>query len=253
MNKCFLRFVVFEVVFLFLLSACASGPGPEVNPAQELIFSELATSGNADLNSQTGQITYHDDKGTDAVTGLQYYVSRRIVMTKVDDPTKQSSVSKTGVGQINIGNTRNTFTIEDSTPGVVLPPEDDNGKIHAYRDDSGRLVLEVSFETENNYTINFVQDDINPQSYFHIVYTNPTEHEIQYGDVIYKVEWADLTDAERKKADMQKLTYYSQDPFLLIEIHINREQQENAKKASGRRIGTNTKAKGENKPFWKFW
>jgi hypothetical protein len=251
MNKNFLKFCFPGIAFLFFLTACASGP--EVNPAQETIFSGLATSGNADLNSQTGRVEYRDDKGTDAVTGLQYYVSRRIVMTKVDDITKQSSVSRTGVGQINIGNVRNTFTIEDSTPGVVLAPEDDNGNIHAYRDDSGRLVLEVAFEIENNYTINFVQDDTNPQSFFHIVYTNPAEHEIQYGDIIYKVEWADLTDKERKKADEREISYYSQDPFLLIEIHFNREQQDNAKKASGRRVGQSPRTNTAKKPWWKFW
>jgi hypothetical protein len=223
MNKTLLKSGFLAAVCLWFITGCVSSP--EVDPAQELIFSELATSKKADFNEQTRRVEYRDDKGTDAVTGLQYYVSRRIVMTKVDDPTIQRSVSSTGVGQINIGNVRNIFTIEDSTPGVVLPPENDNGKIHAYRDDSGRLVLEVAFEIENNHTINFVQDDTAPESLFHIVYTNPKEHEIQYGDVIYKVEWADLTEEEKEDADERTISQYSQDPFLLVEVHRNPQQR----------------------------
>jgi len=154
--------------------------------------------------------------GVENTPQFQYYVSKTINLERIAGANE----TKIEGGQLirKSSTARDKITIPENLPGIVLT--------YAPREPGG-YALGVSFEdVEGDPIIAFGQyRKGNEQRYF-ILYDDPKNHIIQYGDARYVVHYEDDDDEDDDEY-----------PCLLIKMQQSSSETSKARKASGRKLG----------------
>ena len=159
--------------------------------------------------------------GEDQLDKFQYYVSRTIVLDKMESDSKASLSD----GKAKLVNRieKNKVTIKESTPGVVLD-HSRNGM-----DGSSRTyILNVAFERDDDYFLKFKRRMVDDDKYYIITGKNDW---IYYGDGYYKYsspvkrKWFGFGEVKQEDA-----------PYLMIKLNQKLIKKEKKRTAKGRKL-----------------
>lgn len=169
---------------------------------------------------------------------FQYYVSRDIVLTKVQkDITKNEIIYGKLVKKDN--SERNEIQIGKSTQGLV--------KGYSIDKENNRVVLQVAFEHLKDGTfptISFSQYLPGPKSKFYILYTNSDTKILMYAGEEYKVGFSTTSTQGQlssifddiKGQLMGTTLSISEPPHLLIKMKKSMKQKNTYRRAGGLKL-----------------
>ncbi len=172
------------------------------------------------------------------INKFQYYVSRNIVLTKKNEADIQGEVSVSG--KLNISHNKDVIQITTATEGVLL-----NTTIN----DNKHKVYHIAFEADNDNCLKFVQKKEGYEEFLYLFFDYPDIKGVKYGNDVYIVEWDENSLDEsylRAKIDnnlskikgiLKGVTYDEKDsPYLLVKMTTKIKDNENYRKASGRKV-----------------
>lgn len=173
------------------------------------------------------------------VDEFQYYVSRNIVLTKVQETDFEGGVHTKG--NLKVTKNRDVIQITSSTCGALL-------KTTVYSD--GTKAYNIAFEADNDNVLTFKQNQLGNEKRIYLQYDNVKSHEVLYGGEWYVVEWAGVEGLGKSKVRAKSDNFFAKiagffrgvpcdnkdDPYLLVKMNVKIDEKEAYRKASGRKV-----------------
>ncbi|MBP1644543.1 MAG: hypothetical protein H6Q16_118 [Bacteroidetes bacterium] len=173
------------------------------------------------------------------ISNFQYYVSRNIVLTKTEDPEIIGKVAVSG--KMKFTSTKEIIQITSSTMGELLKTDTDK---------KGNTIYFVAFETDNDNCLRFVQKKAGNDERIYLLYDDDANNAINYGNVIYLVEWKGIEGLKYSKIRAKVDNFFGKlkgffkgvtsddkdNPYLLVKMKTKLQEKENYRKASGRKV-----------------
>ena len=172
------------------------------------------------------------------IKNFQYYVSTNIVLSRTEDPDIIGKVSEKG--SIKITENKDIIQITTSTMGALLKTEEKDG----YK------IYHIAFEVDNDNCLRFKQMKPGDEQRIYIMYDDPEQHAVVYGNSVYIVEWKGVESLKGSKFKAKKDNMLGKmkgffkgvkedkedDPYLLVKMKTKIKEKENYRKASGRKV-----------------
>lgn len=158
---------------------------------------------------------------------FQYYVSKTIVLTLVDESNATSIEEGRLVRKSNTS--REKIVIKGNLPGLVRNAG--LARISNLEEKFRAPVLYVAFEDyDGDPVLRFCQHRIGADEKYFLVYDDPENNIVQYGNDKYRVSYSDkLTKIVSKNASLA--------PYLLIKMKSSSSKSAKSRKASGLKLG----------------
>ncbi|MCM1300722.1 MAG: hypothetical protein NC250_00025 [Alistipes senegalensis] len=168
--------------------------------------------------------------GSEQLTNFQYYISRDIVLTRVEHE-KDGNVTA-GEAKINETIKKDKVNIKKSTPGVVLNSW--------YYDNLKSHVLYVAFEDDDSQFLQFAHvKNANPNAYYSLMNSIhlQSQQRIMYGDTEYSYSFPENSSILKKVGIKKTKNPYGETPILLIKLKKSQKTITTKRTAKGRKIG----------------
>ena len=176
------------------------------------------------------------------IENFQYYVSRNIVLTKMQETDVEGDVAVDG--KIELTYNKDYIQITSATEGVLLKTT---------IDDRGYKVYHVAFEATNDNCLRFVQKSAGSKEKIYLLYDDPLERTVEYGDDMYVVTWDGLEGLNSAKGQAKFDNWSSKlrgtfkgvtsddedEPYLLVKMNVKIKEKEEYRKAKGRKVVVN--------------
>lgn len=173
------------------------------------------------------------------ISDFQYYVSRNIVLTKVQAADVSGEVSSKG--NLKVTKNRDVIQVTSGTCGALLKTE---------ISDNGYKVYYIAFEADNDNCLKFIQNTAGDDKKIYLCYDRPHTHQVLYGGDLYHVEWdginalrsskvkASLDNALSKFVGFFRGTLPDDKdaPYLKVKMNVKINEKEKYRKASGRKV-----------------
>jgi len=171
--------------------------------------------------------------GSDQLANFQYYISRDIVLTRVEHEKDGNVIA--GEAKINETIKKDKVNIKKSTPGVVIN--------YRYVNSLKTYVLHVAFEDNDDQYLQFAHaKNAHPDAFYSLVNNHPqAQQRIFYGNTVYDYSCPEnfsFLKSFLKKVGIKKTENpYGETPILLIKLKRNQKTIATKRTAKGRRIG----------------
>lgn len=172
------------------------------------------------------------------IDNFQYYVSRNIVLTKRNKTDIRGEVSVSG--KLSVSYNKDVIQITTATEGALLNTTINNDNYKIYH---------VAFEADNDNCLKFVQKRNGDEEFLYLLFDYPDINGVKYGNDIFIVQWDENSLNKSKlrakidnklskiKGNLKGVTFDENDyPYLLVKMTTKIKENENYRKASGRKV-----------------
>ena len=166
--------------------------------------------------------------GTEQLANFQYYISRDIVLKKMDQET-DGRVQKGGAVEITYTTNKDEIDIRKSTPGVVIG--------YAYSPSLKTNILRVAFGDDDNCFLQFAHiNKTHPDTPYYLIKDDEYQG-IIYGDAVYDYSSPESFALLRKIGINKQKNPYGDTPILLIKLKRSHNLISTKRTEKGRRVG----------------
>lgn len=165
--------------------------------------------------------------GNEQLTNFQYYISRDIVLNRVDHETDGGIKG----GEANITETvkKDKIRIKKSTPGVVIN--------YTYSTKLKTNILRIAFDDDDNRLLEFAHiNKTHPDTPYYLIKDSKYQG-ILYGDAVYDYSFPENFSLLKKVGIKKTKNQYGDVPILLIKLKRSQTVISTKRTAKGRRIG----------------
>ena len=219
----------FVRVFYFQLSTVTKSIKMKNKTFYSLFFSAIAIlcSSCASTRPVTDNII-RQVGGTEQLANFQYYISRDIVLKKMDQET-DGRVQKGGAAEITYTTKKDEIDIRKSTPGVVIG--------YAYSPSLKTNILRVAFGDDDNCFLQFAHiNKTHPDTPYYLIKDDEYQG-IIYGDAVYDYSSPESFALLRKIGINKQKNPYGDTPILLIKLKRSHNLISTKRTEKGRRVG----------------
>lgn len=165
--------------------------------------------------------------GSEQLAKFQYYISRDIVLTRVEHEKDGNVIA--GEAKINETIKKDKINIKKSTPGIVIHD--------VYSANSKTNVLYAVFEDDDTKFLRFAHlKNAHPDSPYELISRYAKSRRIEYGDALYDYSFPENFSILKKVGIKKTKNSYGETPILLIKLKKNQKTISTKRTAKGRKI-----------------
>lgn len=115
---------------------------------------------------------------------------------------------------------------------------------------NGYKIYHVAFENDNDNCLRFVQRSVGDEEKIYLMYDDPKNYAVVYGNAVYVVEWKGTEGLKSSRIQAKtdnilgKIKGFfkgvkdddEDNPYLLVKMKTKFKEKENYRKASGRKV-----------------